>query len=142
MILASNKYHLNLSGTGNKNNNLKKKLHQFIRLSKSLKKILVMEPHARIARCFFQWERIAVEWCGFNFIAEKFKPSILTYFVYTLVIIAIFGCVYTIAYYDISSKVFCVLLLLMMIQVNIQNDFYFTCNSHSLLFLCVRISFA
>lgn len=76
-----------------------------------------MEPHTRVARCFFQWERISMELCGHGFIAKPFKPDVITYFVYGLVTVAIFGCVYTILFYDMSAKMFCGLLLLMMFQV-------------------------
>lgn len=79
-----------------------------------------MEPHARVARCFFQWERISMELCGHGFIRKPFKPNFITYFVYSLVVIAIFGSVYTIIFYDMSSKLFCALLLLMMFQVRFE----------------------
>lgn len=58
--------------------------------------------------------------CGFDFIGAPFKPNVILYLVFGLVFIAIFGCVYTIAYYEMSAKVFCVLLLLMMIQVRFK----------------------
>lgn len=76
-----------------------------------------MEPHARVEQCFFKWERLLLKLCGFNFIGEPFKPKLLTYFVCGLVFAAISCSVYTIICYEMSAKLFCVLALLMMIQV-------------------------
>lgn len=80
-----------------------------------------MEPNARVERCLFQWERTLLKFCGHNFIGEPFKPNLITYFLYCLIIITILSCAYTIAYYDMTEKLFSVMALLIIIQVN----FYF-----------------
>ena len=86
-----------------------------------------MEPHDRIERCIFQWEKWLLKLCGHNFIGEPYKPNLITFFVYGLLTSAVVNAIYTIVYYDISAKLFCLTLLLMMIQVNI----YFICCENS-----------
>lgn len=78
-----------------------------------------MEPHARVERCLFKWERLLLKLCGFNFIGEPFSPNFLTYFVYGLDFTITLSCIYTIAVYEMSAKLFCVVILVMIIQVNI-----------------------
>lgn len=69
-----------------------------------------------------------MELCGHGFIAEPFKPNIITYFVYGLVTAAMIECVYTITFYDMSAKLFCALILLMMFQARFEIIFIFHTN--------------
>lgn len=77
-----------------------------------------MQPHARVARCFFQWERIFLEICGHNFFGESYEPNGITYLTYSLIVIAFLCEIYTIAVYDMSSKFFCMVQMLLVLQVS------------------------
>lgn len=91
-----------------------------------------MEPHERISRCIFQWEKILLKLCGHNFIDEPLKPNIITYIVYTVVCTGISCEIYSIIFYDMITKVVCATEILLALQVirfvSYCNHFDFYCS--------------
>lgn len=76
-----------------------------------------MEPNSRIERCFFQWERIALQLIGHNFIGEPFQPNPITYWTYGVMGASIVSQIYTIAAYEMSYKIFAIISHLLTLQV-------------------------
>lgn len=92
-----------------------------------------MEPHARITRCFFEWERILFRIVGHNFIGEPFKPNPLTYLMYFIIVLAFIGQWYTIILYDMEAKIFAMISILLTLQVNIKLNTFLILIFHSLM---------
>lgn len=76
-----------------------------------------MEPHARVERCLFRWERIALTAIGHNFIGEPFRPNLITYWTYGVMAASVVSQIYTFAMYELSYKIFAIISHLLTLQV-------------------------
>lgn len=76
-----------------------------------------MDANARFTRCVYEWERKLLRLIGHDFLDGEFKPNIITVIVYVLIFVALTGIFNTIIYYDVPSKLFCLLCLILVIQV-------------------------
>lgn len=85
-----------------------------------------MDSYTNFTRCIYEWERKLLRFIGHDFLDGTFKPNVLAIFVYFLIVVAFVGIVNTIIFYDVPSKLFCVLCLILLLQVNCAKRF--TCN--------------
>lgn len=76
-----------------------------------------MDANARFTRCIYEWERKVLRLIGHDFLDGEFKPNAITVIVYVLIVLALAGIINTIIYYDVPDKLFCVLCLILVIQV-------------------------
>lgn len=76
-----------------------------------------MDANARFTRCVYEWERKVLRLIGHDFLDGTFKPNAITVIVYVLIFVALTGIFNTIIYYDVPSKLFCLLCLILAIQV-------------------------
>lgn len=76
-----------------------------------------MDAYAKFNRCIYEWERKLLRLIGHDFLDGTFKPNVIAILVYLLIFIALIGIINTIIYYDVPSKLFCILCLILLLQV-------------------------
>lgn len=81
------------------------------------KKSQKMNSYTRYNRCVFEWERALLKLVGHDFLGEVFEKNLMTFVVYALVSFAIATMLYTIIFFDALARIFCLLFLLIAIQV-------------------------
>lgn len=83
-----------------------------------------MDAYNRFNRCLFEWERALLRLLGHDFMGEKFERNIMTFFIYTLLLVAFLAMFYTFAFYSGLEKIFSVLFFLIAIQVRRTKSFF------------------
>lgn len=76
-----------------------------------------MNPYSRFSRCVFEWEGRLLSLIGHDFLNRDFQPNLLTFFVYFVVFVSLIAEWYSVANYDIETKIFGVISFLVNIQV-------------------------
>lgn len=84
-----------------------------------------MDAYTRFNRCLFEWERALLRLLGHDFMGEKFERNFMTFFLYTLLLSAVAGMIYTFVFYDSLERIFSVLFFLIALQVKAGNRLFF-----------------
>lgn len=89
---------------------------------KEIRQNPAMDAYSRFTRCIYEWERKLLRLIGHDFLDGTFKPNVIAIIVYMLIFIAMAGIINTIIHYDVPSKLFCVLCLILLLQVWLKID--------------------
>lgn len=76
-----------------------------------------MQPYLRFRRCIFEWEATLLNVVGHNILDPNYRRDLVTYSLYILIGISLVSLCYGILYYDLFTKIICLVGLLISIQV-------------------------
>lgn len=76
-----------------------------------------MEAYNRFYKCIFKWERALLKLVGHDALADKLKPTPMTFVVYGSILAAFLMAIYTIINYGLLEKAFSCHSICLLIQV-------------------------
>lgn len=81
-----------------------------------------MESYSRFTRCIFKWEAFLLDLVGHNMLDLNYRRNLNTYLIYALVVVALVAEMYSILYYDLSTKIFCSIGIVLVVQVSQKKE--------------------
>lgn len=89
-----------------------------IKRSKFNSILIIFLFHFLTKRVMFEWERTVFKIVGHDFLGEKFERNFMSYFIYTLMVMAIITMIYSAIFFDALTRIFSLLFFLIALQVN------------------------